>query len=158
MQREPELLNKHYILKNIRNTYLDGVIKYRKISLLEYYFSLFVLWGWVDDDSNYDTYDGVSSEDKVMYGNAFDLGDARAKYPLFNFKRSSLWNIRNTAYNFNYLFEEIAKDNPNNFYVRFPKLGWHFGYIPYTNSERQGRMVWFTEDYDKINFSKDKNV
>ena len=26
----------------------------------------------------------------------------------------------------------------------------YFGYIPYSNSSRKGRLVWFTEDYDKL--------
>lgn len=150
-QRSPKLLiNGFYELNNIRNTILFGKIKYRKISKLEYYFVLFVLWVWVDDDSNYDTYDGTYYEDRLYYGNAFDLGDTRAEYPMFDLKRSYLWTIRNTAYNFNYMFEEIAENDPNYFYIKFPKLGWHFGYIPYSNPTRKGRLVWFTEDYDKV--------
>ena len=149
-ERMPQLVGDIYRLKNIRNTYYDGYIQYRKISSFEYCIVLWLLWVWVDDDSNYDTYDGIRAERPEWFGNAFDLGDMRAKIPMFDFKRATLWNYRNSFYNFNYMFEEIAEDDSNNFYIKFPKLGWHFGYIPYTNSTRKGRMVWFSEDYDKL--------
>ena len=110
------------------------------------------MWIWVDDDSNYDTYDEKREYDYKNYGNAFDLGDNRDFIPLFDFKLSSLWNIRNTAYNFNYMFEEIAENNKYNFYKRFTNKYFdiHFGYIPYSNSKRKGRLVFFTEDITKI--------
>ena len=60
------------------------------------------------------------------------------------------WICRNTFYNANYMFEEIRETDKNNFYIKFTKLGWHFGYMPYTNSTRKGRMVYFSEDYDKL--------
>jgi len=148
-ERKPSgVVNDKYLLTNIRDTEEQGYIKYRKINAIEYYLVLFLLWGWVDDDSNYDTHDGTKAENPELWGNAFDLGDARADKPIFDWKRSSLWNIRNTAYNFNYMFEEIAEDSPYNFYIRYKN--WHFGYIPYTNSVRKGRMVWFSEDIDKV--------
>lgn len=150
LEREPTFENGFYELKNIRKIKLDGFIEYRKISKIEYYLVLWLLWVWVDDDSNYDTYDGIRNENHDMFGNAFDLGDVRGLYPMFNFKRASLWNIRNAMYNFNYMFEEIRENDPMNFYVKFHNLGWHFGYIPYSNSSRKGRLVWFAEDYDKL--------
>lgn len=149
-ERSPTLENGIFWLKNIRNVQQVGYIKFRKISKFEYYLVLFLLWGWVDDDSNYDTHDGTQDENPKKYGNAFDLGDALKHNPTFDFKKSSLWNIRNTAYNFNYLFEEIAENSQYNFYIKFEKLKWHFGFIPYSNSTRKGRLVWFGEDYDKL--------
>lgn len=44
----------------------------------------------------------------------------------------------------------IQEVDKNNFYIKLPKLGWHFGYIPYSNSVRKGRLVYFSEDIDKI--------
>ena len=46
--------------------------------------------------------------------------------------------------------EEIRENDKNFFYVKLPKLGWHFGYIPHSNSVRKGRLVYFSEDIDKI--------
>lgn len=60
------------------------------------------------------------------------------------------WICRNTFYNANYMFEEIRENSKYNFYIKLPKFGIHFGYIPYSNSTRKGRMVWFREDYDKL--------
>lgn len=44
-----------------------------------------------------------------QFGNSFDLGDGRYEnfYPI----SSTLWNIRNTAYNFVYMFEECLPTN-----------------------------------------------
>jgi len=96
-------------------------------------FALFILavlpWMFLDDDANEDT----TSRDyiqtlitgdrrhgffarlfrkqlmnaklkSVVYGNAFDLGDVRARYPFFNFWTTLFWNTRNTAMNFQYLW------------------------------------------------------
>ena len=41
---------------------------------------------------------------KVRYGNSFDLGDIRALNPFFHFIATMAWNNRNTAMNFQYLF------------------------------------------------------
>lgn len=110
------------------------------------------IWVWFDDDSNYDTHDRKPEveTDVKPFGNTFDLGDMRANYPVTNLQRTFLWVTRNTFYNFNYMFEEVRENDKNFFYVQFPKLGWHFGYIPYTNSKRCGRLVYFSEDFDKL--------
>ena len=128
-----------------------GFIEYKKVSFLEYCLALFI-WVWFDDDSNYDTHDGNESEETIIkpFGNTFDLGDLRAEYPIIDGIKTFKWICRNTFYNANYMFEEIRENDKNNFYIQFPKLKWHFGYIPYSNSTRKGRMVWFTEDYDKL--------
>ena len=154
-EREPTLVGSGYQLKDVHHVKdrndknIVGFIKYRKVSWLEYQLVFWLLWGWVDDDSNHDTMSG-GQRDGMVYGNTFDLGDVRGQYPEFEWKESTAWLVRNTAYNFNYMFEEIAENSKYNFYYKFNKLGWHFGFIPYTNSTRQGRMVWFSEDYNKL--------
>ena len=128
-----------------------GFIEYKKVSFLEYCLALFI-WVWFDDDSNYDTHDGVETEETIdkPFGNAFDLGDLRGQYPIVDMKKTFYWICRNSFYNFNYMFEEIRENSKYNFYIKLPKLGIHFGYIPYSNLTRKGRMVWFREDLDKI--------
>jgi len=48
--------------------------------------------------------------------------------------------------------KECEENSKMFFYKRFTTkyFDWHFGYIPYSNPSRKGRMVWFTEDIDKI--------
>ncbi len=154
-ERNPELKDGYYDLDDVHgvastNGYdVNGLIQYREVDIVEYYLVLWLLWIWLDDDSNHDTMSGDYIPYKI-YGNSFDLGDMRAQFPEFEIVESTKWMIRNTAYNFNYMFEEIAEDSEYNFYIKFEKIGWHFGFIPYTNSTRQGRLVWFSEDYDKL--------
>ena len=133
-----------------------GFIEYKKVSFLEYCLALFI-WVWFDDDSNYDTHDGVETEETIdkPFGNTFDLGDLRAEYPIVDGMKTFKWVLRNSYYNANYMLEEIREHNKYNFYIKLPKLGFHFGYIPYTNSTRKGRLVYFSEDYDKLD--KDNN-
>ena len=119
-----------------------GFIEYKKVSFLEYCLALFI-WVWFDDDSNYDTHDGIETNETLdkPFGNTWDLGDLRSKYPIVDKKKTFRWICRNSFYNFNYMFEEIRENSKYNFYVKLPKLGIHFGYIPYSNSTRKGRMV-----------------
>ena len=133
-----------------------GFIEYKKVSFLEYCLALFI-WVWFDDDSNYDTHDGIETNETLdkPFGNTWDLGDLRSKYPIVNGMKTFRWVCRNTFYNHNYMFEEIRENSKYNFYIKLPKLGIHFGYIPYSNLTRKGRMVWFREDLDKID--KDNN-
>ena len=137
--------HKAYRIKN------DGYVKYEKISKTRYYLWLFV-WIWFDDDSNYDTHDGTESEETFdkPFGNTWDLGNLRAEYPIVDGMKTFKWILRNSYYNANYMFEEIRENSKYNFYIQFPKLKWHFGFIPYSNSTRKGRMVYFSEDYDKL--------
>ena len=106
-----------------------GFLEYRKVSKLEFYLVVWLIWGWLDDDSNQDTTDiphcdQVAHDWKqwwkpwiliavpfirnlpkdIVYGNSFDLGDVRGKHPYFNFWATWVWNFRNTAMNFKYLF------------------------------------------------------
>ena len=136
---------KAFMLKN------RAYIKYNKVSKFEYFFA-FRLWRWFDDDSSYDTHDGIETNETLdkPFGNAFDLGDLRAEYPIIDGMKTFKWVLRNSYYNANYMLEEIREDDKYNFYIQFPKLKWHFGYIPYSNSTRKGRLVYFREDYDKL--------
>lgn len=181
LQERPigSLINGEYKIYPYHGTN-GGYIKYRKTSWLEYQLVFWFLWGWIDSDSNYDTTDlgfmkkvvtgdhfswlPQIGKDRVakeiaelrksgVYGNAFDLGDARVSewYGL----SSTLWMIRNTAYGFNYMLQECLPEDKNWFYKHYPSKGWHFGYLPRTKLDgtaqnRVGRLVWFTEDVDKI--------
>ena len=138
---------KSFKLKN------NGYIKYKKVSFLEYCLALFI-WVWFDDDSNYDTHDGNETLETLdkPFGNTFDLGDLRAEYPIVDGMKTFKWICRNTFYNANYMFEEIREDDKNFFYKVIKIFGFTtiWGYIPYTNSTRKGRLVYFREDLDKI--------
>lgn len=99
-------------------------------------------------------------------GNAFHLGETLE--PNWVPVLSIMWMFRNLAYNFNYSQEEIREYDNNNFYYltkrEYPHLEkndltqkwevvwtkWHWGYIPYTNSTRKGRLVFLWEDIDKL--------
>lgn len=138
--------------KNFRLNGL-GFIEYKKVSFLEYCLALFI-WAWFDDDSNYDTHDGVETEETIdnPFGNAFDLGDLRAEYPIIDGMKTFKWICRNSFYNFNYMFEEIRENDKNNFFKVIKIFGFTtiWGYIPYANSERKGRACFLREDYDKL--------
>ena len=130
-----------------------GFIEYKKVSFLEYCLALFI-WVWFDDDSNYDTHDGVETNETLdkPFGNTFDLGDLRAEYPIVDGMKTFKWICRNTFYNANYMFEEIREDDKNFFYKVIKIFGFTtiWGYIPYENSTRKGRLVFWQEDLDKI--------
>jgi hypothetical protein len=149
-----------------------GQIPYMKVNAFEYWFTIFTQYGWFDDDCRADTVaigygkDILAGKhftwfpkwllkliqkeqdliDKQIDGNAFDMGMTRPAFyaPIL----STLWMIRNTAYNFNYVFEDIDTNSKDFWYVDFKKIGWHFGFLP-KDSQRPGRMVWFTEDYNR---------
>lgn len=130
-----------------------GYINYRQISKVEYCLVYWLIWGWLDDDSNEDTFDkghidtilrgerllwfpGEYLEDvpEVQYGNSFDLGDARE--PTFHFWASTLWLWRNTAYNFKYMQWEENRPEMLFYHVYG---GWEFGYLP--SGRNKGRLV-----------------
>jgi len=104
-----------------------GFIRYRKTNKWVFYFIVWVIWGWLDDDSNQDTtdtgyiktlLDGSRKSwhiifrpwlrkvdtTRIVYGNGFDLGDVRAEYPFYDFFATFVWNDRNTSQNLQYLF------------------------------------------------------
>lgn len=138
--------------KNFRLNGL-GFIEYKKVSFLEYCLALFI-WVWFDDDSNYDTHDGIETNETSdkPFGNTFDLGDLRAEYPIVDGMKTFKWICRNSFYNANYMFEEIRENDKNNFFKVIKIFGFTtiWGYIPYENSTRKGRLVFWQEDLDKI--------
>ncbi len=134
-----------------------GYIKYRKIHPVEYHLVYWVLWGWLDDDANQDTTDkgyvrSIVEGERLavlprqicvelkkdltefdIFGNSFDLGDRRAEHPIFEFWSSTLWNVRNTAYNFKYM--QWEENRPEMLF--YHKVGeFQFGY------RRDGRLVF----------------
>ncbi len=124
-----------------------GYIKYRKVNYLVAKLNYWFIWGWLDDDSNYDTTDLVFidsilnnerfqwlpekvkrslrrfRERELVYGNTFDIGDKRGDFPIYHFFASNLWNIRNTSYNFKY---SQWANNKQHFYFRLGsyEFGW----------------------------------
>lgn len=151
LEREPQLdvLLGYYYLKNLHSND-RGIIKFRKISHLEYYSFVF-FWLLLDDDCNEDTYDknfnetivnggrkkwiprfiktklenAINSTKGTITGNSFDLGDRRAEYPLYEFWSVLLWTIRNPAYNFNYKFNQLCTNEKVFSVVIFNRLfGW----------------------------------
>lgn len=150
LQRPIERNNRaYYTIKPYHGTN-GGYIKYRKISWFEYKLVYYFLYQWYDDDSNEDTYDKGYNRtiingarlawlpsfikkdlqrdiDKVkVFGNAFDLGDKRAEYPLYGFWSALLWSIRNTAYNSKYMTMEKHISDKNIFMIELGK--WKFGW------------------------------
>jgi len=145
-----------------------GYIKYRKISYIEYKLVYWLIWGWLDDDSNQDTYDKDYSQSIVdgkrmswigsgvrvsllidigkaeIFGNSFDLGDKRAEYPLFGFWSTLFWSMRNTAYNFKYMQMEKHISDKNIFMIELGK--WKFGWKQDTNNKDNFSFVAFGWD------------
>ncbi len=119
-EREIEYINgefgKFYIIRQYHDTQ-GGFIEYRKVSWLEYQLVFWFIWGFLDADTNDDTFDvgrveELRKDSKVwkfllkgatrkQYGNSFDLGDAREDN--FHFFATMFWNTRNTAQNFLYM-------------------------------------------------------
>lgn len=116
-------------LKRLEERNPKPFIKYRKISKLEYIFALFFIWGWVDDDSGADTFSKghnqtyinkeryipdyfrqklIMANLKASNSNYFDMGDNIV--PCFDLLSVIIWNGRNTAYNFSYMFEQISDE------------------------------------------------
>ena len=131
-----------------------GYIEYRKVSAIEYHLVFWLIWGWLDDDSNNDTWDKnytqsiIDPEHKdarmqwmpeffknilrkeitgsdVVYGNSFDLGDKRAEVTKLAPLSTLLWVVRNTAYNFAYM-QNTTNDKSLVFNIKFwnMEFGW----------------------------------
>lgn len=117
-----------WVLKDIHGVGHEGFIHERHVTQHEFD-KAFEQWGWLDDDSNFDTTDRGFIEELVhgkrrnhlwallfrkqlkvalgelhetKYGNSFDLGDMRGQYPYYNKYAMLAWNDRNTAMNFQY--------------------------------------------------------
>ena len=152
-ERNPKLSNdgSRWILDNHGHGNKDGYVIRRKIPWMLYYLVL-PLWLLLDDDANQDTYDagfnktiisgerkkwmplfikkklskGVKLSDMTpLFGNAFDLGDARSEQPLYEFWSVLFWSLRNPAYNFNYKFNQLTDpDLSFSFKIGNRLLGW----------------------------------
>lgn len=148
-ERNPKLYGGKYHLTGGRTQ--TGKINYRKISKLEYLFVYWFIWGWLDDDSNYDTCDlgfiqkVITGEHKSwmgkpfkdllkqhaqimeasVFGNSFELGDIRAQSPVLLSVSTLFWLMRNTAYNFKY---DQYESKEQDFY--FELFGYAFGWAP----------------------------
>jgi hypothetical protein len=117
-------------LKRLNERNPKPFIKYRKVSKLEYYFVVFLIWGWLDDDSGADTFSKghnntyinkeryipevfrqmlIKANSKASNGSYFDKGDEII--PCFDVLSCLIWNGRNTAYNFSYMFEQISDES-----------------------------------------------
>lgn len=137
-ERKPTFVGDGWTLQDVHNLTLfngqgiRGYIKQRKVNKLQFYLTVLLVWGWLDDDANEDTTDldyiktlvdkeryQVGSRllrpllknvpvrerngGEVVYGNAFDLGDTRDRYAYFHPLATWFWNRRNTAMNWQYL-------------------------------------------------------
>ena len=120
-----------WILHDVHNVGRDGFVLKRHVSKWHFWLVVYLLWGWVDDDSNMDTFDAghnsryidgdlkwhpmsllfrfelAEANRTATYGNSFDLGDLRAETPNFSIPSALIWNTRNTAYNFQYLLLDV---------------------------------------------------
>ena len=137
MERNPALVDSKvgWILQDVHNVGMDGLVLKHDVGWIQFWFVVFFLWGWLDDDANEDTFsaghnqrfidgdlkntwqsklwrnDLIKANDRSTYGNTFDLGNYRARFPNFSFPAALIWNTRNTAYKFGYLFEQTSNRN-----------------------------------------------
>ena len=132
---------------------VQGSVEGRKVFWLEYQLVYWVLWGWLDDDSNHDTTDMgyirtiVSGErnhwlgslfvsklkkeltylETQEFGNTFELGDKRVSVSVHKCLLSTLlWScLRNGAYNFRYdQWETTNEYDVFKFNFRGKVIGW----------------------------------
>jgi hypothetical protein len=131
----------------------QGFVGYTPISIVEYWFAYWVIWGWMDDDANHDVTDigyikTITEGDRqhwlgsrfiprlekeleyletVKFGNTFELGDNRTPVKLHKCWLSALlWSgLRNGAYNFKYdQFEMVNTDDVFLFEFGEDVIGW----------------------------------
>lgn len=137
-----------------------GYIKYRYVSKLTYLVAYWGVFGWMDADSNQDTYDagynktivdgerftwigeGIKTDlardmETEVFGNTFDLGDRRAEHPMYGFWSMLLWLARNSGYGFKYMQWEKKAGDPD---IWLTQIGsWEFG--------------WKMDDWNHENYS-----
>lgn len=151
-ERAPQQVNGYWMLKGGRTA--PGKVKVRKVYFIEYFFVYWFLWGWLDDDSNRDVVDAgyiktlLDGERKgwvvklfgghleteyaylltVMFGNTFELGDLRHANKVSLRKcwlSTTLWVLRNTAYNFKYdQYETVSEKRIFNWKLKEKVFGW----------------------------------
>jgi len=151
LERSPKRVDNGWELNNLHSD-TKGFIKYNEVSKLKYY-SVVFFWLLLDSDCNDDTYDAgfnktivteqrkkwipefikdclyrdvIKAEKCNIIGNTFDLGDKRAECRLYGFWSIFWWTLRNPAYNFNYKFNQMAKNGKEFKFIIFGRLfGWH---------------------------------
>lgn len=128
-----------------------GYIAYRKVNYPMYILIKYVIWGWLDNDSDADTYCKGHSEqyikgtrkwpiaqswlanklsaeiDGCTTGSVFELGDRRADKPQTGVMSQMIWNMRNAAYNFSYA-DDVKRDDGRLFLHSIGKF--QFGWVP----------------------------
>jgi hypothetical protein len=150
-ERNPQRNSSGWVLTGGRTE--QGIISYTPVSIVEYWFAYWFIWGWMDDDANRDVTDigyikTITEGDRqhwlgsrfiphlkkeleyletVQFGNTFELGDKRTPVKLRKCWLSALlWSgLRNGAYNFKYdQYETI--DNNEVFLFEFGEdvIGW----------------------------------
>jgi len=139
-------------IEPFHGTEVGGYIRYEPVNWLMFQLNYWLVYGWLDDDANHDTYDRghlqrlikenklpkwvlkrlqKTVDESLLYGNSFDLGDRRAEFPSEVFSLATfMWNWRNTGYNFSYCqFEK----NYQPFYFDYKYF--QFGYKKVWNIE-----------------------
>jgi hypothetical protein len=149
MERSPKWDGYGWVLQDVHNVGRNGYIGYRKTSWLKYWLVKVLVWKWLDDDSNEDTFAKGHSQEYIdgkrvypvcnelvvsrlkkevegtTYGNTFDLGDYRAESPNFRWLSTLIWNTRNVAQNSAYL-DDVTCDESRVFQIKIGNLmfGW----------------------------------
>lgn len=149
-ERSPRWAVVGWELQDIHSVGRKGFVYHRSIHKAWAWVLILLAWGFLDDDSNHDTSDaghikrflemdtwryGQLQRDSITswlnadptYGNTFDLGDLRASDPEYNFWSTLVWNTRNSAYNFDYLWYQSA-DPRDSWLITI--LGMDFGWKP----------------------------
>ncbi len=135
MERSPKWDGNGWVLQDIHNVGRTGYIGKRDVSWIEYQLAKHIVWKWLDDDSNEDTFakghslQYINGERRwpifndwlvsvlakevanTTYGNTFDLGDKRADNPNFRLMSMLIWNTRNVAQNAAYLDDVICDES-----------------------------------------------
>lgn len=152
-ERHPVSSETLWLLQSTRFE-LTGEVTKNDIRWITFQFWYWCVWIWVDDDSNYDTTDlgflkKVASgehypvlgkpfrkyitkqveyiESNVLFGNTFELGDLRGgKNAYLNFVCSTLWTLRNSAYNAKYF--QFETNNEKLTFKSFTIFGYKFGW------------------------------
>lgn len=148
-ERSPERIGDVWLLKDIHGVGFPGIVEYRPVHKAWAWILILFIWGFLDDDSNHDTFDAghihkhyIAKDDwkigsyqkqifidllqsDLRFGNTFDLGDKRSWWPHYNFWAVLIWNSRNSAYNFSYLWEQSNNPTDSWYFTLGPlEFGW----------------------------------
>ncbi|HHB9680409.1 TPA: hypothetical protein ACOAY7_002792 [Vibrio cholerae] len=146
----------------------EGLVRFKQISYIQYSFWYWVVWIWCDDDSNYDSTDttfiktildgerkswvmkffGERLQSEYQYllsrkfGNRFELGDKQLGNVSLRkcWLSTTLWLMRNTAYNAKYSMYESDKQH-----FKFTVGKYRFGWYPenVVNSKQSYTLKFF---------------